>query len=119
MSAADLVADAELKIQLLAKLCSAVGLQFRSNQLGDFLLAHHNAEPLFALRHNLILPLVGRSSQIWKINVTVLFKGAQLNSLGNQIRIYRWLHVRLPLSGDVAGSWAKLEKMYGSNNDFR
>jgi len=24
------------------------------------------------------MPLVGRSSQIWKINVTVLFKGAQL-----------------------------------------
>ena len=55
-----------------------MGLQFRSNQLGDFLLAHHNAEPLFALRHNPILPLVGRSSQIWKINVTVLFKGVQL-----------------------------------------
>ena len=39
----------------------------RGNQPGYLFLTHHNSEPLLAVRHHLVLPLIGRTSQVRKI----------------------------------------------------
>ena len=64
----DLQTEAQLFYELLWEFGSAsrviAGYQFR-----DFVLSHHNAEPLFSVSHHSELSLVGCTCNIWQVDM--------------------------------------------------